>query len=566
MPNLPVGAEVPSATSSRASLSWATQQMRRCKAAHRSCNASSASPLPSRVLDVEATGTESGVSLREPLAGESAPYVCLSHCWGRRPFLRTLSGSLDAHRRGIAWETLPPTFRDAVDFTRKLGIRYLWIDSLCIVQDDQHDWRREAAKMASIYQNCVLVISAAKSPSAYDGLYAVFPSRCKSYPVRVGAETVYVRVSLTHIRGLHVPHASQPILLPTLTRGWIFQERFLSPRVLHFGPEEMSWECLEVSACQCTAHDPDASSAPDCFGGSARYTQMLDRAARPKTYYNRLRWQSMEESELQVVWHRMVEDYTKLRLTYERDIFPAISGLAKEFQAVKDMTYVAGLWRETLLQDLLWHIPTPSLDAEVRLKRPKAWRAPSWSWAAVDSPVDFFSAAEGLDTTLCKVLDVEVQPAGPDPTGELASGGSHLLLHGRLVPARLRRRTSNSGQTRPPYPWELMYLDILEKHLKNLWLDDEYSEDGFPAAESAQDQPVSCLLIGRNRKTGVPLFLVLSRALQVDCDKDSGSREHPHCYRRIGLVEVNGGLPGMLGSNWIPNLLEQGEDVTVKII
>ncbi|KAL2020094.1 hypothetical protein VTK56DRAFT_8898 [Thermocarpiscus australiensis] len=98
---------------------------------HKSCEAYSDSLLPRRVLDVFAEG-ESGVRLYES-NGEKAPYVCLSHCWGFKPFLRTLSGNLDVHNDEIIWSRLPQTFQDAIKFTRKLGIRYLWIDSLCII-------------------------------------------------------------------------------------------------------------------------------------------------------------------------------------------------------------------------------------------------------------------------------------------------------------------------------------------------------------------------------------------------------------------------------------------------
>ncbi|KAJ4286394.1 hypothetical protein N0V88_008017 [Collariella sp. IMI 366227] len=157
MPDLPIGKEVPPTSRPQ-------------------------SNLPSRVLDVQAAG-ESGVRLYEPAEGEKAPYICLSHCWGHRPFLRTLSGNLAAHRSEIIWDRLPQTFREAITFTRQLGVRYLWIDSLCIVQDDQRDWRCEAARMAGIYEHSMLVISATKSHGAYGGLFTSLPPRHKTYTI-----------------------------------------------------------------------------------------------------------------------------------------------------------------------------------------------------------------------------------------------------------------------------------------------------------------------------------------------------------------------------------------------
>ncbi|KAK3304756.1 heterokaryon incompatibility protein-domain-containing protein, partial [Chaetomium strumarium] len=414
IPDLPLGRDVPQTTSSEESLSWAMQQLETCKQSHKNCNTNyySASPLPSRVLDVFAADTgDGGVRLHEPEPDQqAAPYVALSHCWGRQPFLRTLSGSLDAHRsEGIAWARLPQTFRDAVEVTRSLGVRYLWIDSLCIVQDDEHDWRREAARMASVYQNAVLVISAAKSQGAYGGLYADLPDRHRVYTVKHTPRrntTIHLRQSLTHPYRLLSPYhsTSSSSTLPVFTRGWILQERFLSRRILHFGPEELAFECLESSTCQCspiTITTTTTTTSTDQLGAPAWYRNTLDRTARPKYYYALSTWQACEgERELRVCWRRLVEDYTRLQLTFEKDIFPAIAGMAQLMGKVRNGSkYVAGLWEDSLVKgDLLWHVqlppssPTGDDDTTTSISegglektwmvRPTKWRAPSWSWAS----------------------------------------------------------------------------------------------------------------------------------------------------------------------------------------
>ncbi|KAL2149788.1 hypothetical protein VTH82DRAFT_8440 [Thermothelomyces myriococcoides] len=182
MPDLSLGNHVPRATWSDESTAWAIRQLEHCRRTHESCNSFPPAPLPSRVLDVS---VNDGTGVRLYVTqGETAPYAALSHCWGRRPFLRTMSGSLEDHRNEISWAQLPRTFREAVEFVRKLGIRYLWIDSLCIVQDDLEDWRREASRMASVYQNAAFVVSAAKAAGAYGGLYADLPPACRPLTVR----------------------------------------------------------------------------------------------------------------------------------------------------------------------------------------------------------------------------------------------------------------------------------------------------------------------------------------------------------------------------------------------
>lgn len=650
IPDLPVGKEVPSRTSSDESLAWAVQQLQTCKQSHKACNSFPAAPLPSRVLDVAAnSGSGSGVRLYVS-EGETDPYIALSHCWGHKPFLRTLSGSLDAHRSEIVWARLPQTFQDAVEFTRKLGIRYLWIDSLCIVQDDQQDWRREAAKMASVYQGATLVISAAKSEGAYGGLYADLPDKYRTYTVRFPGQSdddgddddddpsfsdddtvaedttqphpstkhaqqqIHLRPSLSHPHRLLSPYHASTSTLPIFTRGWILQERFLSPRLLHFGPEELSFECLESTACQCTASS--STVLPDEVKlAPAWYTHMLDRTARPKHYYSLAAWVAgldggdnggggggvkMGEKDLWVVWRRLVEDYTHLRLTVEGDIFPAISGMAQQMMRVRPGTsYVAGLWEDTLLLgDLLWYVELPpggyltskeaapssavaagadGKDAEAVVGgrwaaregpgwrcRPARWRAPSWSWAAVSAPVCFLNMNEGIQPE-GEVVDVqcEVVPGG-GLTGELREGGSWLVLKGRLIPALMRFNERKQGEETEP--WNVVDLDILDGgHMKNLRVDDDCK--WLVPADGGQPR-VFCLVVGRKLPRKELLCLLLTRVPQEDgpVARDQPLHGDGHLYRRIGMLEVFGGPPSPVLWGWLHNLLGKGEDAVVKIV
>ncbi|SPQ27129.1 5a4b5f1f-79d7-4163-a423-ad6775f1c09d [Thermothielavioides terrestris] len=627
LPDLPLGKEVPQSTSSDESLSWAMQQLQACRQSHEACNGDSPTPLPSRVLDVFAEG-ESGVRLYES-RGETAPYVCLSHCWGRRPFLRTLSGSLDAHRAEILWWRLPRTFQDAVEFTRKLGIRYLWIDSLCIVQDDQHDWRREAARMASIFQGAELVISAAKSQGANGGLYAELPPTHRAHTVRFcpggtarstagnsgndgannnpaqdtdehdpdprsQAETIHVRRALTHTQRLLSRYHAPPSILPIFTRGWVLQERFLSRRILHFGPEELSFECLESATCQCTptptttatttVSPPNASTTMPAW-----YAHLLDRSARPKHYYSPRTWrEGMDAAGRARCWRCLVEDYTRLRLTFDKDVFPAIAGLAQRMAEARGprARYFAGLWgweqqqqqeeekkeeegsgrtraegggsRDVKglldLEDLLWHVELPTQGYGAAgsrggsgsggvawtdpgggeeegwettwMVRPASWRAPSWSWASVRAPVEFVNSEEGVQAE-CEVVERE----------------NDVLK-----------------------PWNLIDLDILDGgHLKNLWADDDCQS---LLAADGQQPTVYCLLVGRKLPRKELLCLVLARVPQDDSAAVRGLvlGEDGHVYRRIGLVEIFGGPPSPVAWGWVHNLLGKGEDAVVRIV
>jgi hypothetical protein len=109
------------------------------------CRESSDTKLPLRVIDVGDLSSRNkpndSVKLCETHE-ETGKYVCLSHCWGNAQLVKTLTNNIEGMKRGIALASLPKTFQDAVLMTRRLGIRYLWIDSLCIIQDDGDDWDR----------------------------------------------------------------------------------------------------------------------------------------------------------------------------------------------------------------------------------------------------------------------------------------------------------------------------------------------------------------------------------------------------------------------------------------
>ncbi|KAH6621597.1 heterokaryon incompatibility protein-domain-containing protein [Chaetomium sp. MPI-SDFR-AT-0129] len=649
LPDLPLGLPIPPTTSSPVSLSWAQHQLAHCQTHHPTCRAFASAPLPSRVLDVLPTDDTKSDSANPPPVrlhvsspGESAPYLALSHCWGHRPFLRTLSGSLEEHQAGIVWERLPRSFQDAIEFTRRLGVRYLWIDSLCIVQDDVEDWRVEASRMAGVYQGAGVVLSAAKAEGAYGGLFAGDEGGegddeggggrekvgGKVYEVEFtpgegndsGSEsvngssdggsgaaaddgqqqekqTIFLRRALSHPHRLLSPYHASASSLPIFTRGWVFQERFLSPRVLHFGRDELSFECLEATVCQC-------SPAP--VPASVREQQQAEGNTS----------EGSTADPLAICWRRLVADYTLLRLTHDGDIFPAVSGLARRMQEalllnsdnrnndnknnnnpldLSNPHYLAGLWSPTLLHgDLLWHVdlpplgygphnspnipdPTPATPrwGPPQISRPNKWRAPSWSWASVRAPVGFVNVQEGVEPS-CEVLDVRCEPVveGGDELGELREGGSWMVLRGRVVGSRMRFGKGKGGTRKEDgedigdgiegrirkeiQPFEVAELEVLDGgYLKNLWMDDDCQ--GLVKEDGTLEE-VYLLVAGRKLPRKELLCLVLAKN---DTGNDGDSTV---TYRRIGLLEVFGGPPRPVAWGWLHELLGKGEDAVVRII
>jgi hypothetical protein len=140
--------------------------------------------LPTRVLDLGTLPGRKAMSntndwdglfvngtcrLAEKREQEMGQYVALSYCWGTSLTYKTITGRLESHRRGIDFAQLPRTLQDAIMMTRYLDLRYIWIDCLCIIQDDKLDWEREAGNMASIYSNSYLTIAAARAHHSAEG-------------------------------------------------------------------------------------------------------------------------------------------------------------------------------------------------------------------------------------------------------------------------------------------------------------------------------------------------------------------------------------------------------------
>ncbi|KAI1369348.1 heterokaryon incompatibility protein-domain-containing protein [Xylaria arbuscula] len=407
-------------TSSNEAFRWFQDRLDHCIRAHSLCKTPyCASKLPSRVLDLNLLPG----SFPEPNAdvrlfesnGAYGRYVCLSYCWGGTIDIRLTKDRYESYTRGIAWATLPQGYRDAIHLTRKLGVRYIWIDSLCIIQDDKDDWNEQASKMASIYQGAHVTIAATKATNPAEGYFSKSPpqyhatrlSYCDSYGT---TRSAYARRTIPHFFLSTAAPGSTTYSLdrsPLLRRRWVFQERLLSPRILHLGAVEMAWECNEVCACECMGETQTYASEP--------------RYAHTKGSHARNLAAATDECDVQPDWRSTVEYYTRTLLTFDKDVFPAISGVVKNMQRYRTDRYLAGIWEAS------------------------TWLAPTWSWASITSPVSYLNYRTNLsDKYIQKVepqtqrtvlIEASVTPAGNDPTAEVCEG--HLVLFGPVMAARL---------------------------------------------------------------------------------------------------------------------------------
>ncbi|KAE8449101.1 hypothetical protein EG329_008484 [Mollisiaceae sp. DMI_Dod_QoI] len=327
--------------------------------------------------------------------------------------LKTTQGNISDLKEGIPWSTIPKTFQDAITIVRQLGEKYIWIDSLCIIQDDLDDWYRESAKMSQIYQNSYLTIAATKSKDSNGGCYSDQDVRCNSKPICALDKdgdpfTIYCRQKLPHW-GSGSQHVRDIIArqdeFPLLMRAWVYQERFLSPRVLHFGSQELIWECMEAAYCECGSFDSYRS------GEKPKMSHAYASRGADRIFWN------------------MIMEYSALKLTKPSDRLPAFSGLAKQIQALNGDTYIAGLWKTSFINDLQWRCHFPE-----EAKRSLDQGVPTWSWASMDCYL--FGPASNHEELLVSVYNVEVSPLSDDPFGRVASG--FLVIGGPVISARLK--------------------------------------------------------------------------------------------------------------------------------
>ncbi len=323
-----------------------------CTTEHGKCSQPSTLPLPTRVIDVS--------GLRPTLVDGrciSGPYTALSHCWGQghHPLSHTTTQTINDFRIGIDVFDLPATFRDAIEVTRRLKVKYLWIDSLCIIQDLIEDWQREAQRMGSYYQKCILNISALDAPESDTG----FLLSRQAHPTVQLEGNFYMRPARRSWRKVFQDS-------PLSRRAWVLQERLVSTRVLHFGRDDMFWECL---TCSTRESDSTEHKLTD------QDTEWLDENFKRSLQFSRI-----DVSVALHKWYKVVAQYTKLSMSHESDMLPAISAIAGRIRQATEYTYLAGLWMEDLHQGLLWYADGPR-------SAPRIWRAPSWSWAQLNGPI-----------------------------------------------------------------------------------------------------------------------------------------------------------------------------------
>jgi hypothetical protein len=381
---------VPESTGDPKVLKIAEGWLERCLKQHSNCEnpefSANAQWYPKRLLDLSRSGQRLISTEEEKPEGR---YATLSHCWGPNPSICCLTADNgNEMQTDIPTQLLTKTFRDAVAATKMLKIRYLWIDSLCIMQSgtgSAEDWQEHAIAMRHIYANALVNIAAARAESGADGAFVsrsdIFLRPCHvlwKWPSKSGRNVAADAFWTIRKVSRHQSHGIRT--LPLYTRGWVVQERFLAPRLLHFGRDRIFWECKGLGMVEESFPRGFSDSCPEYESVLTWPFDLSDIAQELPQLTDQRKSQTVSDP-IWARWQEMINEYTRCDLSFpDKDLFIALAGIAEKFGEHYDHQYVAGSFRQHLPFDLLW---------QNKGERSEEWRAPSWSWASIDGQVQF---------------------------------------------------------------------------------------------------------------------------------------------------------------------------------
>lgn len=388
-----------------------------CRASHAQCGVHQASDSrkwrPTRLISFTASpGPETDVIHLVDGASlpDEAEYVALSHCWGKVHLLRLLASTEAELRAGYPICQLPKTFRQAIQVCRWLDYRYIWIDSLCIIQDSAQDWQIESQTMKRVYGQGAITIAAANASDSTKGLFterdpnSIIPPivPCSWRDSWQGAAQPCCVIDMG-LRTDNVEHSN------LASRCWTVQERVLSPRLLSFGKSQMFYQCLEDEFCESFP-----LTVPNDYMLPIKTPQLHDLHAEPRK-----------------AWCSIVEAYSTAELTKDSDKLIAIAGVAEAMQERLRDRYVAGLWEGNLLTELLWSA------SQAHKPRPNPCIAPTWSWLSTNSTVRVTTQnrLENVWKQLATVVSTGVDLVDPSYATGNIHPGAIIQLRGRLKPA-----------------------------------------------------------------------------------------------------------------------------------
>ena len=500
-------------------LQLASQWMHTCKQTHILCNdrrpfdrytQQQSSYVPSRLVHITNQGDRiQAVRLvTSSEIGATTSYLTLSHCWGGAPILKLTRASLSSFKVDIPISSLPRTFTDAFLVTLKLGYNHIWIDSLCIIQDCDDDWKVESNQMGDVYRHSQCTIAAVKARNSHGGLF----SERLNLQFNVPCELIKKDV---HNRGVYVAQKGRSVNRPLYDRAWVMQEQCLSNRLLEFGADQLSWACIEARASE---EKPGFGKqllalnqqAYNIFNGTSEFIGM-EIMVHPTPHWIR-------------TWWNIVLEYSFRQLTYIFDRFPAIAGLSHLIEQAKSIRMVQGLWKQYMPFELLWCIWEP--DSFERLNA----GFPSWSWLSTIGMVshEYYTRMRSPTHLANVVLNANGPVADLEPAHSLTINARLLRV---TCAYSIHEESPNGGETYYTYPFR--FCDSRSFRIEDDMWDGNWLPDTLPErSEGFRELEVWSLQILQDEACYHPGYTA-SFGLMVTPVNQEGT-----IFRRVGYYDI----------------------------
>ncbi|RDW75439.1 hypothetical protein BP6252_06581 [Coleophoma cylindrospora] len=435
--------------SSRQTFDKARWWLEQCNEKHTECGRPPSSFMPSRLIAIDRKHDQWIMRLVSTAGTPTKAYIALSYCWGGDQPIKSTLDTISRWEKSIPFEQLPKTLQDAIIVTYELGERFVWIDVLCIIQDDESSKSIEISQMPLVYNEAYLTIAAASSSRVQDG-----------FLTEKTMET-HFKFSVS-IKGkgdgfLHLgkfPNINQPLS----TRAWAFQERALSSRSLEYCTSQLRWLCKHTTDLYSDATfdgvgellnyvDGHGAVFTASFGSNTSITHEtlnLDFLKGVGKGIDKIK--EWEDRKLALrYWYPLVNHFSQRDLTWHTDKLPAISAIAQRFKDALGLQYYsAGIWDEDLVQGLLWKVADESSKRahapELSLTASKDY-TPSWSWAKSIYEVKFLSEyKKGCERETLSEAKGEMSCAYSEPLFKEAPMGAVIFgscsIWGHLTPVK----------------------------------------------------------------------------------------------------------------------------------
>jgi hypothetical protein len=508
---------------------------------HKICSLSERAYVPTRLIKISGPPDQLQLKIvcRDDLEEHDVSrYVALSYCWGGDQTNKLTQENYGLYKKNIAWETLPKTIQDAAKTAQALGFQYIWIDSMCIVQNSKEDKEAEINQMTKVYAHATLTVVNSRGDRVTEGFLhpRTLPFGTTSIQFRT-TDGQTQRLILLFENALDSEES-----VAVNTRGWTLQEYLLSRRRLIIGTWSTEWHCRRKDKihtdgwARSTREGPSTGlpyhSDGEGWAGHGPFGSKEAESVYSSSFINAAMFFSvnpgyppgqMNKVSVSFSWNAIVTSYSKRSVTESKDRILAISGIAERFGNLIPGRYLAGIWENMMPSCLYWYKFGRPVD------RPVKYRGPSWSWISIDGQVEHIFS----DNCLCEILSVEYMLENAEALyGAVRNATLHIKGPALSIEWRCTRQDRQRQEDKE------LHEDLREFRWSREGSDDHQDPQlavRLDAREKTTEWKEAILLayeLSKYMSFRKTSFIVLTKVDQVEVDNKPRRR-----FRRLGLGE-----------------------------